>query len=234
MKPQGRYEKTIKSNSIRCFVVSQRRVYLYLGITILIIAIGVSLRFFAPALNTAGSASVTSVDKGVRDIKGSKPPSIGGRFTLISQDGKLVSDSDFQGQNTFVFFGFTNCPDVCPLTLNNLSLALALLGAAADQIQPLFISVDPLRDTPDVLREYLKHFDDRIVGLTGTRKQVADVQRAYRVFAQKRNGGGQDSGDYLIDHTSISYMMGPNGEFKTFFGNGSTPEEFATKIRQHL
>ena len=91
--------------------------------------------------------------------------------------------------------------------------------AAADQIQPLFISVDPLRDTPVVLKEYLQHFDDRIVGLTGTTKQVAAVQRAYRIFAQKRYGGGQDSGDYLLDHTSISYMMGPNGEFKTFFSN---------------
>ncbi|MAI10999.1 MAG: hypothetical protein CBD27_00750 [Rhodospirillaceae bacterium TMED167] len=185
-------------------------------------------------MNTAGSAGVTVVDKGGREIKGSKPPSIGGRFTLISQDGKPVSDSDYRGKNIFVFFGFTNCPDVCPLTLNNLSRALALLGAAADQIQPLFISVDPLRDTPDVLKEYLQHFDDRIVGLTGTTKQVAAVQRSYRIFAQKRYGGGQDSGDYLLDHTSISYMMGPNGEFKTFFSNGSTPEEFATKIRQHL
>lgn len=212
----------------------QLRVYLYLGIAILIIATGISLRFYVPALNTAGSAGVTVVDKGGREIKGSKPPSIGGRFTLISQDGKPVSDSDYRGKNILVFFGFTNCPDVCPLTLNNLSRALALLGAAADQIQPLFISVDPLRDTPDVLKEYLQHFDDRIVGLTGTTKQVAAVQRAYRIFAQKRYGGGQDSGDYLLDHTSISYMMGPNGEFKTFFSNGSTPEEFATKIRQHL
>ena len=177
---------------------------------------------------------MTVVNKGAREIKGSKPLSIGGRFNLISQDGKPVSNSDYRGKNTFIFFGFTTCPDVCPLTLNNLSRAMVLLGADAEKIQPLFISVDPLRDTPDVLKEYLKHFDDRIVGLTGTTKQVADVQRTFRIFAQKRNSGGQYSDDYLMDHTSISYMMGPSGEFKTFFSTGSTPEEFANKIRRHL
>ena len=212
----------------------QRRVYLYLGVAVLIIIIGVTLRFFASPQSMVSPAGVTVVDKGGREIKGSKPPSIGGRFTLISQDGRPVTDADFRGKNTLVFFGFTNCPDVCPLTLNNISRAIVLLGADANKIQPLFISVDPLRDTPNVLRKYLKHFDHRIIGLTGTPKQVVAVQRAYRIFAQRRNAVGVGSDDYLMDHTSISYMMGPSGEFKTFFSNGSTPEEFVTKIRQHL
>ena len=212
----------------------QRRVYLYLGVAVLIIIIGVTLRFFASPQSMVSPAGVTVVDKGGREIKGSKPPSIGGRFTLISQDGRPVTDADFRGKNTLVFFGFTNCPDVCPLTLNNISRAMVLLGADANKIQPLFISVDPLRDTPNVLRQYLKHFDHRIIGLTGTPKQVVAVQRAYRIFAQRRNAVGEDSDDYLMDHTSISYMMGASGEFKTFFSNGSTPEEFVTKIRQHL
>ena len=212
----------------------QRRVYLYLGVAVLIIIIGVTLRFFASPQSMVSPAGVTVVDKGGREIKGSKPPSIGGRFTLISQDGRPVTDADFRGKNTLVFFGFTNCPDVCPLTLNNISRAMVLLGADANKIQPLFISVDPLRDTPNVLRKYLKHFDHRIIGLTGTPKQVVAVQRAYRIFAQRRNAVGAGSDDYLMDHTSISYMMGPSGEFKTFFSNGSTPEEFVTKIRQHL
>ena len=212
----------------------QRRVYLYLGVAVLIIIIGVTLRFFASPQSMVSPAGVTVVDKGGREIKGSKPPSIGGRFTLISQDGRPVTDADFRGKNILVFFGFTNCPDVCPLTLNNISRAMVLLGADANKIQPLFISVDPLRDTPNVLRKYLKHFDHRIIGLTGTPKQVVAVQRAYRIFAQRRNAVGGSSDDYLMDHTSISYMMGPSGEFKTFFSNGSTPEEFVTKIRQQL
>ena len=212
----------------------QRRVYLYLGVAVLIIIIGITLRFFASPQSMLSPAGVTVVDKGGREIKGSKPPSIGGRFTLISQDGRPVTDADFRGKNIFVFFGFTNCPDVCPLTLSNISRAMVLLGADANKIQPLFISVDPLRDTPNVLRQYLKHFDHRIIGLTGTPKQVVAVQRAYRIFAQRRNAVGAGSDDYLMDHTSISYMMGPSGEFKTFFSNGSTPEEFVTKIRQHL
>ena len=212
----------------------QRRVYLYLGVAVLIIIIGVTLRFFASPQSMVSPAGVTVVDKGGREIKGSKPPSIGGRFTLISQDGRPLTDADFRGKYTLVFFGFTNCPDVCPLTLNNISRAMVLLGADENKIQPLFISVDPLRDTPNVLRKYLKHFDHRIIGLTGTPKQVVAVQRAYRIFAQRRNAVGVGSDDYLMDHTSISYMMGPSGEFKTFFSNGSTPEEFVTKIRQHL
>ena len=212
----------------------QRRVYLYLGVAVLIIIIGVTLRFFASPQSMVSPAGVTVVDKGGREIKGSKPPSIGGRFTLISQDGRPLTDADFRGKYTLVFFGFTNCPDVCPLTLNNLSRAMVMLGADANKIQPLFISVDPLRDTPNVLRKYLKHFDHRIIGLTGTPKQVVAVQRAYRIFAQRRNAVGVGSDDYLMDHTSISYMMGPSGEFKTFFSNGSTPEEFVTKIRQQL
>ena len=137
----------------------QRRVYLYLGVAVLIIIIGVTLRFFASPQSMVSPAGVTVVDKGGREIKGSKPPSIGGRFTLISQDGRPLTDADFRGKNTLVFFGFTNCPDVCPLTLNNISRAMVLLGADANKIQPLFISVDPLRDTPNVLRKYLKHFD---------------------------------------------------------------------------
>ena len=212
----------------------QRRVYLYLVVAVLIIIIGVTLRFFASPPSMVSPAGVTVMDKGGREIKSSKPPSIGGRFTLISQDGRPVTDADFKGKNILVFFGFTNCPDVCPLTLNNISRAMVLLGADANKIQPLFISVDPLRDTPDVLKQYLKHFDHRIIGLTGTTKQVTAVQRAYRIFAQRRNAVGEDSDDYLMDHTSISYMMGASGEFKTFFSNGSTPEEFVTKIRQHL
>ena len=212
----------------------QTRVYLYLGIAVLIICIGISIRFLLPSLDSSGLDRVSAVNKGSWEIKGGKPPSIGGPFTLISQDGKIVSDADYRGQNIFVFFGFTNCPDVCPLTLDNLSRALDLLGQDANKLQAFFISVDPLRDTPDVIKSYLQHFDKRIVGLTGTKKQVVAVQRAYRIFVQKRNRGRKDAGDYLLDHTSISYMLGPNGKFKTFFSNNSTPEEFATTIRRNL
>ena len=100
----------------------QRRVYLYLGVAVLIIIIGITLRFITSPHNMVSPAGVTVVDKGGREIKGSKPPSIGGRFTLISHHGRPMTDADFRGKNIFVFFGFTNCPDVCPITLNKLSL----------------------------------------------------------------------------------------------------------------
>ncbi len=211
-----------------------RRVYIYLGIAVLIIAGGLILRFTLPPPEKAGEGGITVVNKGSREVKGATPPSIGGPFTLISHEGKLVSESDFRGTNMFIFFGYTNCPDVCPLTLNNVSRGLALLGEDAKKIQPLFISLDPLRDTPEAMKDYLQHFDKRFVGLTGTTKQVAVAQRAYRIFVQKRDEDPKDSNDYLLDHTSVSYMMGPNGEFKTFFSNGSTPEEFAAKMKEHL
>jgi len=215
-------------------LMSPRRVYLYLGIAVLIVAGGLILRVILPPPEKAGQEGITVVDKGSREIKGATPPPVGGPFTLVSHEGKLLSNADFRGKNMYIFFGYTHCPDVCPLTLNNVSRGLALLGEDANKIQPIFISLDPLRDTPDVLKDYLQHFDKRFIGLTGTTKQVAVAQRSYRIFVQKRDEDPKDPTDYLLDHTSISYMMGPKGEFKTFFSNGSTPEQFAAKMKEHL
>ena len=133
-----------------------------------------------------------------------------------------------------IFFGYTYCPDVCPQTLSSISEALNTLGDDVKKVQPLFISVDPVRDNPEAIKAYLKHFHRNFVGLTGTTKQISLIKRSYRIFSQKREQDPADQDDYLVDHSSITYLMGPKGEFKTFISQGDGPAEILEKLRKHL
>jgi protein SCO1/2 len=147
-------------------------------------------------------------------LSGSPPAAlmVGGPFSLIDGDGKPVTDQTWRGKYMLVYFGYTYCPDVCPTTLTNVAAALDKLGAKAERIQPLFITVDPKRDTPAVVRQYAAAFGPRVVGLTGTAEQIAAVAKAYRVYyAEHRTGPGPD--DYSMDHSSVLYLMGPDGRF---------------------
>jgi protein SCO1/2 len=137
---------------------------------------------------------------------------VGGPFTLQDGSGKQVTDRDFRGKFMLVYFGYTFCPDVCPTTLNEVADALDRLGPKADRVQPIFITVDPKRDTPVVVKQYVAAFTPRLIGLTGTPEQVAQAAQAYRVYyAEHRTGPGPD--DYSMDHSSILYLMGPDGKF---------------------
>ncbi len=137
---------------------------------------------------------------------------VGGPFTLEDGNGKQVTDSDFRGKYMLVYFGYTFCPDVCPTTLNEVADALDHLGAKAKYLEPIFITVDPKRDTPAVVKQYTAAFSPRLIGLTGTPEQIANVAKAYRVYyAEHRTGSGPD--DYSMDHSSILYLMGPDGKF---------------------
>jgi protein SCO1 len=137
---------------------------------------------------------------------------VGGPFSLQDGDGRQISDLDFRGRYMLVYFGYTFCPDVCPTTLNDLADAMDKLGGKADRVQPVFITVDPKRDRPDVLKRYVAAFGPRLVGLTGSPAAIADVAKEYRVYyAEHRTGPGPD--DYTMDHSSILYLMGPNGRF---------------------
>jgi len=160
---------------------------------------------------------------------------IGGPFTLTDQNGKQVTDMDFRGKYMLIYFGYTFCPDVCPTSLTDISSALDLLGDGAGKIVPVFISVDPARDTPPHLKEYATYFHPRLVALTGTPAQVAAVAKAYRVyFAKAKQEGSDDPDDYLMDHSSVTYLMGPDGVFKAHFSHGTDPETMATRIRELL
>ena len=137
---------------------------------------------------------------------------VGGPFTLEDSAGKQVSDRDFRGKYMLVYFGYTFCPDVCPTTLNEVADALEHLGAKANDLQPIFITVDPKRDTPAVVKQYTAAFSPKLIGLTGTPEQIAAVAKAYRVYyAEHRTGPGPN--DYSMDHSSILYLMGPDGKF---------------------
>jgi len=154
---------------------------------------------------------------------------VGGAFTLTDSSGKAVTDQDFRGKYALVFFGFTSCPDICPAGLQLMAGALAKLGAKAERITPIFISIDPERDTPEKLGAYVKNFDPRLVGLTGTPEQIAAVAKAYKVYYAKVPSKERPD-DYTMDHTSIIYVMDPKGEFVTHFTPSTSVDEMAAKL----
>jgi len=156
---------------------------------------------------------------------------IGGPFELTDHNGKRVTDKDFLGKYLLIFFGFTYCPDVCPSELQVMSAALDQLGPEADNIQPIFISIDPARDTPELMKEYVANFHPRLVGLTGSEDDIAKVAAVYRVYYAKPKGKENDP-DYLMDHSSILYFMGPDGKFLKHFTYGTEIKALVTGLRE--
>ena len=153
--------------------------------------------------------------RNVGEITGTGTALVGGPFTLTDQSGRQVSDADFRGKYMLIFFGYTYCPDICPTELQIMTQALETMGAKAKNITPIFISIDPERDTPETLKAYVENFGPRLVGLTGTAEQTAAVAKAYRVYYAK--AGKTDSPDYLMDHSSIIYLMDRDGRFLKHF-----------------
>jgi protein SCO1 len=156
---------------------------------------------------------------------------IGGPFNLIDQDGQPFSDHDLKGKTFLVFFGFTHCPDVCPTTLFEISEIMRTLGPEADRTAALFISVDPERDTPEAMKDYLTSFDPHLRGLTGDAASLAAVAKAYRVYYKKVPLEG---GDYTMDHTAIVYLMDKEGRFVSPFNMKRTADVAAADLRKHL
>jgi protein SCO1/2 len=162
---------------------------------------------------------------------GTNPMGIGGPFTLEDGSGKPVTDKDFRGRYILVYFGYTFCPDVCPTTLNAVADALDKLGPAASRIQPLFITVDPKRDTPAVVKQYAAAFGPSIEGLTGTPDQIAAVAKEYRVYyAEHRTGPGPN--DYSMDHSSVLYLMSPTGSFIAPVRADESGDEIAANLKK--
>ena len=153
---------------------------------------------------------------------------VGGPFTLTAHTGERISDEAFRGKFMLVAFGFTHCPDVCPAELQVMTAALESMGPEAERVQPLFITIDPERDTPAHLADYMAHFHPRLIGLTGSAEEIAEVADAYHVWYEKVQEG--DSTDYVMDHTSITYLMGPDGEFVQHFSFGTSAETLAEAL----
>lgn len=160
-------------------------------------------------------------------------PQIGGPFALTDHEGRRVTQASYPGRHLLVFFGFTHCPDVCPLALGEVSVALDALGpAAAGKVQPLFVTVDPERDTPAALKDFVTAFDNRIVGLTGSAEEIEAAARAYRVYFKKVPVQGALG--YTMDHSAFVYLIGPGGKLEAFFTHETKGDAMAQKIRGFL
>jgi protein SCO1/2 len=157
----------------------------------------------------------------------------GGPFDLIASDGRRVTDRDFLGKFLLVYFGYTRCPDVCPVDLLTIGQALVKLGPEADRIQPLFITVDPARDTPTALADFVSSFHPRLLGLGGDEDAIAKVARAYKVHRVKYIPAN-DPANYGVDHSSLTYLMGPDGAFRTIIPHGASPDRMAEVVRAYL
>ena len=156
---------------------------------------------------------------------------IGGPFSLTDQNGRTVTDQDFKGSPFLVFFGFTHCPDICPTTMFEISEIFKKLGPAGERVRALFVTVDPERDTPKALKDYLSSFDPRIVGVTGDEAAIAAVAKAYRAYYKRVPLA---EGGYTMDHTAIIYLMGKDGRFVTPFSLKRTTDAAAAELRKYL
>jgi protein SCO1/2 len=159
------------------------------------------------------------------------PSGIGGSFRLTDQNGKTITDQDLKGHPFLVFFGFTHCPEVCPTALFDISEILGKLGPDAEKVNALFVTVDPERDTPETLKEYLSSFNPRLIGVGGDADALAAVAKAYRVYYKKIP---LKDGDYTMDHTAIVYLMDKNGQFVAPFSLKRRPEDAAADLRRYL
>ena len=165
--------------------------------------------------------------------------SIGGPFTLTNHRGEIVTERDYLGKHTLIFFGFTHCPDICPTTMNEIAFALDQLGGKAKDVNAVFVTIDPGRDNPEALGDYMELFDKRITGLTGTPEQIAGVAKAFRIFYAKNISAEEQAKPkedrfYLMDHSSITYLMSPTGEFIRHYSYGTPAKALADDIRARL
>ena len=185
--------------------------------------------FSAPiAANETAEPSATELIEGL--LSGRAP--VGGPFELTDQTGHRRTDADFQGKLVVLYFGYTYCPDVCPTELQSISLALDKLGAAADIVQPLFITVDPGRDTPARLADFVSSFHPRLIGLTGSLAEIRKTAIAYRTFFAR--SGATTADDYSVDHTGFIYLLGKEGRYLGFLPPGLAPDAIADAIRARL
>lgn len=204
------------------------RALLFLGIGLALLAIGVAAWLWTEIEERQATSSGSVTTSGAALV--------GGPFELIDQIGSARSDRDFLGRYMLIYFGYVYCPDVCPTSLANMSQGLDILAEEAPdkaaKIVPIFITVDPERDTVEVMQSYAEHFHPDLVALTGSDEQVAKAAKAYRVYYAKAGEEGSD--DYLMDHSSFIYLMGPDGAYVAHFTHTATPDEIAEALERYV
>lgn len=157
---------------------------------------------------------------------------VGGPFTLVNQHGKRASLADFRGKVVLLYFGFTFCPDVCPTDLLAIAQTVNSLGKAGDAVQPLFVTLDPARDTREVLRGYAEAFHPRLMALTGTEEEIRRVADSWKVFYEKVTP--EKSATYLINHAAFTFLVGRDGKYVLFFPPGTPPERMSEMVKEQL
>ncbi len=204
------------------------RILLITALGLALVGIGLGTWF---SLQPKGPAQITS-----SETRTSGTALIGGPFTLTDHQGQRRSEADFQGRYMLIFFGYTYCPDICPTSLSTITQGLDILAetseAKAAAVTPVFVSVDPARDTTEALAQYVDHFHPSMVGMTGSEQEVAAAAKAYRVFYKKVEQA--DASDYLMDHSSIIYLMAPDGSYLTHFTHSSTGEDIAEGLAEKV
>lgn len=188
--------------------------YIAWGLVVVLLGV-VGYVTLQPTLETGANSFVGAAD-------------IGGPFTLVDHDGKPVDQSVFDEKPYAIFFGFTNCPEVCPTSLYEMAGWIEKMGAQANDLGYAFVSVDPTRDTPDVIKDYVNAFSDKIMGLTGSEDQVADIVKSYRVYARKVP---LEDDDYTMDHTASVFLMKPDGTFHGTIAYGEDPDVALKKLQ---
>jgi protein SCO1/2 len=182
----------------------------------------------------AGAAILLlTTPQGGQPVQSSGTALIGGPFSLVGADGKPVTDRDFRGRYMLIFFGFTHCPDICPAELQVIAQALDQLGDKAKNVVPVFITLDPERDTPEAMANYVKSFGPNFVGLTGSPGAIAAAAKAYRVSYSKVENK-DSAGDYSVDHSALVYLMDPEGRYVTHFSYGLSADQMAEKLEKLL
>jgi protein SCO1 len=188
--------------------------------------------FLIGALAGAAILLVTT-PHGDQPVQSSGTALVGGPFSLVGTDGKTVTDADFRGRYMVIFFGFTHCPDICPAELQVIAQALDKLGDKGKKVVPVFITLDPARDTPQVMGEYVKSFGPNFVGLTGSPEAIAAAAKSYRVaYAKVENK--ESASDYSVDHSALVYLMDPEGKYVTHFSFGTSADDMAEKLDKIL
>lgn len=172
------------------------------------------------------------VNKGYSSSSSVPGVQIGGSFNLTDQNGKAVTEKDYAGQYKLVYFGFTMCPMICPTGLQKIAKALDAAGSTGEKVHPILITVDPERDTPAVMKDYVAQFHPRLTGLTGTKEQIEAVEKSYRVFAAKTQD--EKMSDYTMDHSAFTYLMGPNDELIAIYRSEDTADFIAEDLKKKV
>lgn len=183
-----------------------------------------TLKTTEPGVSPRKESSLTPTTAGIEGL--------GGSWTLTDHNGHSVSDRDFSGSFRLMFFGFTYCPDVCPTELKRLTLVLQGLGAEATKVKPILVTIDPERDTPEVLKDYLARFDERFIGLTGSVEQIKHMEKLFKVYAARNDDPALS--DYMMNHSALVYLIGPDDRVLHLFHSRDTPDDMIALIRKFL